>query len=88
MSFAFSDPFASAPRERGLFCNRTLNMRGIKAVGYDMDYTLVHYHIEAWEGRAYAHLKERLLSLGLPVEALEFDINGIDRKSTRLNSSH
>ena len=21
--------------------------------GYDMDYTLIHYDVEAWEGRAY-----------------------------------
>ncbi|HEX8298081.1 MAG TPA: 5'-nucleotidase domain-containing protein, partial [Rubricoccaceae bacterium] len=26
---------------RGLFCNRTLNLRNIGAIGYDMDYTLV-----------------------------------------------
>ncbi|MEF8865101.1 MAG: 5'-nucleotidase domain-containing protein, partial [Salinibacter sp.] len=30
---------------RGLFCNRTLNLRGIQAIGYDMDYTLIHYHM-------------------------------------------
>ena len=30
---------------RGVFCNRTLNLRSIRAIGYDMDYTLVHYHV-------------------------------------------
>lgn len=59
--------------ERGLFCNRTLNMRGIKAIGYDMDYTLVHYHIEAWERRAYDQVKSSLVALGLPVGDLQFD---------------
>ncbi len=75
----FTDPTAPVPRARGLFCNRTLNMRAIRAIGYDMDYTLVHYHIEAWEERAYAHLKSRLAALGLPVAGLRFDPSAILR---------
>ena len=43
--------------ERRVWCNRTLNLRSIKAVGYDMDYTLVHYRTAEWEraeiGRAH-----------------------------------
>jgi HAD superfamily 5'-nucleotidase-like hydrolase len=58
---------------RGLFCNRTLNLRGIRAIGYDMDYTLVHYHMREWEQRAYSFIKEGLLSRGWPVEDLTFD---------------
>lgn len=58
---------------RGLFCNRTLNMRRIQAVGYDMDYTLIHYRMEAWEERAYAELKRRLAEQGWPVDGLKFD---------------
>ncbi len=27
--------------------------RSIKAIGYDMDYTLIHYEVNAWEGLAY-----------------------------------
>lgn len=61
------------PPERGIYCNRTLNMRSIKAIGYDMDYTLVHYHVEEWERRAYEYSKQRLLAHGWPVQALEFD---------------
>jgi 5'-nucleotidase len=61
------------PPERGIFCNRTLNLRAIEAVGYDMDYTLVHYRVEAWERHAYEHLRRRLASLGWPVEGLRFD---------------
>ena len=72
-------PIGRAPRERGLFCNRTLNMRAIRAIGYDMDYTLVHYFIAAWEERAYAHVKTRLTALGLPVQNLEFDLGAIIR---------
>ncbi|HHH11468.1 MAG TPA: HAD family hydrolase, partial [Sorangium sp.] len=62
----------SAPPGRGIYCNRTLNMRSIKVVGYDMDYTLVHYRVH-WERRAYDHLKQRLLGRGLPIEQLTFD---------------
>ena len=34
------------PPERGVFSNRTLNLRSIRAIGYDMDYTLIHYDVE------------------------------------------
>lgn len=64
---------AAPPPERGLFCNRTLNMRAIKAIGYDMDYTLVHYRVEAWERRAYEHIRERLVAQGWPVGHLTFE---------------
>jgi HAD superfamily 5'-nucleotidase-like hydrolase len=62
-----------APHERGVFCNRTLNLRGIGAIGYDMDYTLIHYDIEAWERRAYEHLRQKLADRGWPVGDLVFD---------------
>lgn len=61
------------PPERRIYCNRTLNLKSIRAIGYDMDYTLIHYRIDAWEGRAYEHLRQRLGDRGLPVEGLEFD---------------
>ena len=32
---------------RGIFCNRTLNLNAIRAIGYDLDYTLVHYRMSA-----------------------------------------
>lgn len=67
------------PFERRLFCNRTLNLRGIQAVGYDMDYTLVHYRVEEWEQRAYAHMKSHFAALGWPVGDLVFDPNQVVR---------
>lgn len=60
------------PAERRVYCNRTLNLRSIRAIGYDMDYTLIHYHVEAWEKRAFAHVRDKLLALGWPVESLVF----------------
>lgn len=65
--------FEVVPPERRLFCNRTLNLRSIHAVGFDMDYTLVHYHVREWEERAYEDARARLLALGVDVEGLAFD---------------
>ena len=58
---------------RGVFCNRTLNMRQLKAIGYDMDYTLVHYDVDVWERRAYEYTQARLARMGWPVDGLQFD---------------
>jgi HAD superfamily 5'-nucleotidase-like hydrolase len=66
-------------RERGIFCNRTLNLRSIRAIGYDMDYTLIHYRVDEWERRAYHHLKQKLLERGWPVDGLEFDPTFVTR---------
>lgn len=64
---------ASNDPVRGIYCNRTLNLRRIEAIGYDMDYTLIHYHMQAWEERAYTFIKEGLQQGGWPVEGLTFD---------------
>lgn len=69
----FDDTFAFPPPGRRIFCNRTLNLRSIKAVGFDMDYTLIHYDSVEWERRAYEHVRERLRGRGWPVEDLSFD---------------
>ncbi len=58
---------------RGIFCNRTLNLRAIKAIGYDMDYTLVHYDVEMWERRVFDFARERLAAAGWPVSEARFD---------------
>ncbi len=68
----YSDAPLPDPMRR-VFCNRTLNLRAMAAIGFDMDYTLVHYNVEAWERRAYEHARHRLVALGLPVGHLEFD---------------
>ena len=43
--------------------------RSIQVIGYDMDYTLVHYRVEAWEERAYQHCKGKLAAVGWHVLA-------------------
>jgi 5'-nucleotidase len=74
-----STVLARANPTRMLACNRTLNMRAIKAVGYDMDYTLIDYHVEQWEERAYEHVRKELLRRGWPVENLTFSSTAVTR---------
>lgn len=64
-----------APPERQIFSNRTLNLRTVQTVGYDMDYTLIHYHVSEWEKAAFLHALENLIAQGWPVEGLTFDPN-------------
>jgi 5'-nucleotidase len=58
---------------RRIYTNRTLNLRALRAIGYDMDYTLIHYRVKEWESLAYRYVKERLLKRGWPVESMEFE---------------
>lgn len=62
-----------APPERRVFANRTLNLRAVRAIGYDMDYTLVHYRVDEWERAAFHYARAILAERGLPIDSLEFD---------------
>jgi HAD superfamily 5'-nucleotidase-like hydrolase len=64
--------FQTPPYERLIFTNRTLNMQGIQAIGYDMDYTLIHYDVTRWEETMYEYLKRKMRELGWPVEDLTY----------------
>lgn len=57
---------------RGVFANRTVNLRSVSAIGYDMDYTLIHYRIEEWERAAFDHAVVLLRQRGWPVDGLGF----------------
>lgn len=59
-------------RKRRIYCNRTLNLRGLSAIGFDMDYTLVTYHTAWWEGAAFNAVKERLKARGWPVSDIQY----------------
>lgn len=60
-------------RRSRIFCNRTLNLRAIRAIGYDMDYTLIHYNVEDWENTAYEHVKRNFVQQGWPIADLTYD---------------
>lgn len=59
--------------QRGVFCTRELDMREIKVIGYDMDYTLIDYKMVLMEERVYHYSKEFLRSKGFPVSGLRFN---------------
>lgn len=46
----------------GIYINRTLNMKRIKAIGFDMDYTIVRYQTEDFERFTYEQVLKRLVS--------------------------
>ena len=59
-----------------IFINRVLNMKNIKVIGFDMDYTLVRYNAEAFEGLTHRLAAGRLAELSdYPdeVKDLKFD---------------
>ncbi|KAG0554463.1 hypothetical protein KC19_12G093800 [Ceratodon purpureus] len=58
---------------RGIFCSRSLNLKTITTIGYDLDYTLIHYNVRAWEGKAYEYGLKNLNLQGFPTDGLEFD---------------
>ncbi len=44
----------------------------VQVVGLDMDYTLIHYDVNAWEGKAFAEGVANLQEMGCPVDGLTF----------------
>ena len=58
-----------------IFINRTLNLNGIKLIGFDMDYTIVTYNVPRFEKKAFDIVVEKLIKKGYPEELrqLEFD---------------
>lgn len=59
-----------------IFCNRSLNMKNIVAVGFDMDYTLAQYKPETFESLAYqGTIKKLVYDLGYPRELLNWTFN-------------
>ena len=72
-SLSFALNIHQGRRELGVFCSRALDMREISTIGYDMDYTLVHYNVDAWEGSAFDYSKQYLLDDNFPVEDFVFD---------------
>ncbi len=47
----------------GIYVNRTLNMKQIAAIGFDMDYTLVRYDSDAFEEMTYKEMIKKLVEV-------------------------
>ena len=59
-----------------IFINRTLNMKKIKAIGFDMDYTIVRYNTEAFERFTHQSVLKKLVSeKKYPEEILKLDFD-------------
>ncbi|KAJ9674720.1 hypothetical protein PVL29_023946 [Vitis rotundifolia] len=73
--FIWSSPKGGCEIDIGkkIFCNRSLNMKNIVAVGFDMDYTLAQYMPETFESLAYeGTIRKLVYDLGYPRELLEW----------------
>ncbi|XP_022144231.1 5'-nucleotidase domain-containing protein 4 isoform X2 [Momordica charantia] len=59
-----------------IFCNRSLNMKNIVAVGFDMDYTLAQYKPETFESLAYeGTIRKLVYDLGYSEELLNWSFD-------------
>ena len=63
LPYASATPAQTPKRESRVFCSRDLKLENIKVIGYDMDYTIVHYKWREWEALAYACAKACLCLL-------------------------
>lgn len=75
---AWTDELWASPLDPGrrIFCNRSLNMASISAVGFDMDYTLAQYKPDTFETLAFYQTVEKLTKyFGYPksLKDLTFD---------------
>lgn len=60
----------------GIYINRIINLKKIKAIGFDMDYTLVRYQTEAFEKFTYGILLKKLVeNKNYPKEILNLEFN-------------
>eukprot|EP00210_Caulerpa_lentillifera_P009304 g8869.t1 len=62
--------------QRQIFCNRSLTMDSIKAVGFDMDYTLAQYKPETFETMTHDETINKLITLlNYPEEISNFSFD-------------
>lgn len=63
-----------------IYINRTLNMKKIKVIGFDMDYTIVRYNTEAFEKLTHESMIQKLISdKNYPnfISQLKFEFNRV-----------
>jgi 5'-nucleotidase len=58
-----------------VFCNRELRMQGVRAIGFDMDYTLAQYVQPAFDHLAFDGAKQKLVAMGYPPDVLQVPYN-------------
>ncbi len=72
---ALSDTKIKLKKWQRVFVNRSLNMGSIKAIGFDMDHTLVTYNEEAFEDLAFRKTLEKFIAAGYPQELAQLRFN-------------
>lgn len=69
---------------RDIFCNRELKLDHVKAIGFDMDYTLAQYKQPAFDQLAFDGAKDKLVhKLGYPEQVLDFEYDHEVRERIR-----
>jgi hypothetical protein len=67
-------PDARAISPSDIFCNRELKLSGIRAIGFDMDYTLAQYQQPAFDRLAFDGAMAKLVhTFGYPEELLDVE---------------
>jgi HAD superfamily 5'-nucleotidase-like hydrolase len=64
----------------GIYINRTLNMKKIKAIGFDMDYTIVRYNTAEFERLTHQSVLKKLVehkNYPKDIESLKFDFEQV-----------
>lgn len=59
------------PNKR-VFVNRSVSMNGLKAIGFDMDYTIAVYKSPAFEELGFSLMVNRLVQMGYPAEITSY----------------
>lgn len=74
-------PYSKLEKWQRIYVNRSLNMSRIKAIGFDMDHTLIMYNREAFESLAFSETLKKFIQAGYPeeLESLEFKPNFLIR---------
>ena len=74
-------PYSKLEKWQRMFVNRSLNMERIKAIGFDMDHTLLMYNREAFESLAFRETLKKFIEAGYPEELadLKFEPNFLIR---------
>lgn len=63
------------PRWQQIFVNRSLNMRSIKSVGFDLDHTLAVYRRDEFENLAFQETLKKMIQQGYPEELSTLEFN-------------
>jgi 5'-nucleotidase len=76
-----ASPYSKLEKWQRMYVNRSLNMERIKAIGFDMDHTLLMYNREAFESLAFRETLKKFIESGYPeqLSELEFKPNFLIR---------